>query len=155
MTEYTVAVLSRLGETHKLTVEADTCREAIKDVFWGISGCRWFQTESTEKPCVRVAWEGTTGKGVVKRYIRFFTCDRLRLFGEMRFPDISDLNRMLIGMDVVFALYNGRTDELEGLYDHPYFTSGPCDEYEAMWVHQHDEDRTMKEFLSQFKEGVQ
>ena len=155
MTEFNMAVLSRLGETHKITVNADTCREAIKDVFWGISGCHWFQTEYSEKPCVRVTWKDTTKKGVLKNYTRFFTCDRLRLFGEIRQPDIDDLNRMLIGMDVAFALFNGRTDELEGLYDHPYHTSGINDEYEPMWVHQYDEDRTMKEFLDQFKEGVQ
>lgn len=166
MTEYEMAVISFLGETHKATVtdyclECDSPKSAISYIYWPIGGCHWFQTKSGDNPCIRVRWttEGKDGRRI--QYVKFYTCQRMRDFQKLRETlnyrvDRDDLDNLLMGKD--FVLYiptdNGTMPELfdsmAALEDHVKRT--PEQTILHTWIHRWDEDKDKNDFLAQFKE---
>jgi hypothetical protein len=171
MTTYELAVLSSFGETHQIIVQSedlddrDTVKNAIEYAYYPISGDCWYGIKNgLERPCVRARWIRKAKDGREIKYVKDYTCNRLRAFKDLQHTTatavtIDDLNNILLGMRFAFIV-NDPT-RLPRYIPRLYDSSSAIKEYygqlpdkraiDYSWIHEWDEKEHRRRFLSNFE----
>ena len=115
MNEYRINVISRLGTTHVMAVQAESSNDALKKAFPYIR--RW-RSLGDSRPSIRVAvhWDTISRNDHHYRYHAWFTCDILQDLAHVYYTE-EDIDNALAGLTPIYAVIDHRTSELKDFYD--------------------------------------